>query len=148
MKINKFLCVASVILLAGANYFVWAGPLTSGEAGERFKEGVKAQKEHNYTNANVFYQKVFLLDPGNKDYKKFITNNFGLMMVEQGDLDRAEAAFREVLAQDPSYKPAQINLGLVIDKQGDRLKSLEYWASLFKWEEMKPKDFILQETVK
>lgn len=123
----------------------WAGELTAKEAVIYFKEGVGAQKDGNLDKAELSYQKTLLLDPANREYQKFILNNRGVMLTQVGDLAGAEAAFVEVLKMDPAYQPAQLNLGLVYDKQKNRLKALEYWARVFDIERLKPKNFIIEE---
>lgn len=124
---------------------LYAQGLTAKEAVNYFNQAVKAQEEGNYSEAKVAYKKTALLDPYNPEWQKFIGNNMGIIYVQEGNLEQAEAAFDAVLNIDPDYQPAKLNLGLVYDLRRTRLESLEYWADLFNWEEQKPRDFILEE---
>ena len=136
--------ILTVVFLLSFN-FSYAEQLVSKEAQNYYDEGVKAQEGSDFFNAEVFYQKVFLLDPTNPRWWKFITNNRGVILARQGDLARAEVAFKAVLKADPEYKPAQLNLGLIYDRNKPRCESLEYWAKYFDLENLKPKDLIIEE---
>lgn len=43
----------------------------------------------------------------------------GLIAMRQGDLRKAEAAFRQILARNPDFEPARVQLVIVLDKLGD-----------------------------
>ena len=122
----------------------YAGELTAQDAVNYYNEGVKAQRADNFQAADTAYQKVMLLAPADPRFKKFIINNYGLMFVKQGNLAQAEENFKEVLAMDPDYVPAQLNLGLIYEKRKTRLESLEYWVKLFNLEQLKPKAYVMQ----
>jgi tetratricopeptide (TPR) repeat protein len=130
--------------------FSFAQGMASGEAVNYFNQGVRWQRDGDLRAARAAYDKARLTDPNNLNLRKFILNNTGVMYLKQRELKKAEEAFRAALNIDPNYKPAQFNLGLVYDLQGDRLKALEYWVKIFKIkiEEQKPKDFILEEEQK
>ena len=53
------------------------------------------------------------LAPGDPDPR----NGLGVLAVESGDLDRAAALFREVLAIDPALHDARLNLAVVYARQ-------------------------------
>jgi tetratricopeptide (TPR) repeat protein len=146
MFLRKALFLLVVLLMSCSLSF--AGELTSKEAVNYFNDGVKAQKECKLQEAEMNYQKTILLDPSNRDLQKFIVNNRGVMYVQQGDLEKAEAAFNEVLKMDPNYRPAQLNLGFIYDKTRSRLESIEYWLKILNinLDELKPKDYILEES--
>ncbi len=125
-----------------------AGELVAKEAVTYYNEGVKAQKGGNFSVADTYYQKTLILDPNNPNWQKFILNNRGIMYANHGDLKNAEIAFNQALKIDPNFATATLNLGLVYEMRRTRLESLEYWAKVFKLDELKPKDFIIavQET--
>lgn len=124
-----------------------AGELVSPEAVNYYHEGVKAQKAGNFAAAETCYQKVLLLDPYHTKWQKFILNNRAVMSAQQGDLEKAEAAFNEVLTMDPDYQPAKLSLGLIYEKRRSELESIKYWLNLLKidLEAAKPKNFIIEE---
>ncbi|MCM8792341.1 MAG: tetratricopeptide repeat protein [Candidatus Omnitrophica bacterium] len=136
-----------VLLVSGFCNFLYAGELVSTEAPNYYKEGVKFQKAGRFNDADIAYQKVLLVDPYNSNWKKYIFNNYGIMYAKQGDLKKAEAAFNEALNIDPHYQTAQINLAFVYEKTRSKLESIEYWlkALNINLDEMKPKDFVVQE---
>jgi len=137
-----------VLLILFCCNFSYAGKLTSKEAVNYYNEGVKLQKDSNFAAADLNYQKALLLDPNNTNWQKLILNNRGLMFAKIGDLENAEVSFKAALRIDPNYKPAQLNLGLVIERRFSRCEALEYWAKLFNWESSKPKEFIMAEPQK
>ena len=137
-----FLLLAILLFFSGSLY---AGELISQEAVQYYNEGVKLQKAGNFSVAEVNYRKTLLLDPYNVKWQKFIANNEGLMYAQLGELDKAEESFNAALKLDPDYLPAQLNLGLVYEKRRTRLESLEYWASMFCLEKLKPKSFTMAE---
>ena len=53
------------------------------------------------------------LAPGDPDPR----NGLGVLAVESGDLDRAAALFREVLAANPAFHESRINLAVVYVRQ-------------------------------
>ena len=121
-----------------------AGKLAEDEAITYYNDGVAAQKEGKFFNAVTAYKKVLLMAPNNTDIQKFIANNMGVMYVKKGDLAMAEWSFKEALAIDPTYKPAQMNLGLIYDIKGNRAQAIEYWYKVFEVDKHKPKDFLIQ----
>jgi len=143
-----------VILLLVFCSLSFAGELISKEAVTYYNAGVKAQKGANFVEADVNYSKALLLDPNNLTYQKCILNNRGIIFAQMGDLDQSEAAFKMALQIDPKYKPAKLNLGLINEKRRSRCESLEYWAKIFNFEKLKPKNFVIadeqgeQETAK
>ena len=104
-----------LLLMAVLFYFSlsYAGELVSKEAVNYYNEGVKAQKAANFAAAEISYQKTLLIDPNNTKWQKFILNNWAVMYAQQGDLEKAEAAFNEVLEMDPNYEPAKLILGFI-----------------------------------
>lgn len=51
----------------------------------------------------------------------------GALALQAGDLDKAEASFKQVLAHDPSAYPALFNLGLVEDRRGRASEAERYF---------------------
>jgi len=135
----KILCVCLLTTLSCA--VVHAGELTTPDAVRYFNEGVNAQKGGNLGVALSSYGKASLLSPM---FDKYILHNKGVMYARQGDLQTAEKVFLEILRIDPEYMPAKVNLGLIYDRQNDKLKALQYWANLYRLEDMKPKEFVLE----
>jgi tetratricopeptide (TPR) repeat protein len=129
-----------VLFFAQLVYAEGGGIASQQEAVNYYNEGLKAQKRGDTEEALKAYQKALQMSA---EYNKLIINNRGVMYAQQGDLKRAEATFKEVLALDPRFMPAKLNLGLIYDMQGDRLKALEYWAKVFRFEDYKPKGFVV-----
>jgi len=123
----------------------YAGELASGEVASYYNRGVEAQKSGNFKEAHVSYQKALILAPQNITYQKFILNNVGIIYIKQGDFRMAEEAFRDALNIDSGYKAAQLNLGLIYDMKGDKIKALRYWAEVFELDKLKPKTFVVEE---
>jgi len=122
--------------------FSYAGELASKEAMNYYNEGIQAQKSGNFEAAIIAYQKALLLGVGDIKYQKFIINNIGVIHANNGDLENAEAAFEEALSIDPNYETAVFNLGLIYDKEPDKIKAMQYWLKVL--EKFKPKDFIVE----
>lgn len=138
--------VLTFLVFASFGSFVYAeGIVSREEAYKYFNEGVKAQKNGDFDKANKEYSMAMMLS---SKYNKFILHNKGVMYATRGDYASAAAAFKEVLALDPNYMPAKLNLGRIYDIQADRCTSLEYWANLLNMERAKPKSFIIEEEKK
>ena len=139
-----FLLLTALLFYFSLSY---AGELTSQEAVNYYNEGVKAQKAANFAAADSAYQKVLLLDPYNPEWQKFILNNRAIMYAQQGDLEKAEAAFNEVLTMDPNYQPTKLNLGFIYEQRRSELESIKYWLGVLKinLDEVKPKGFVIEE---
>lgn len=140
MKKRILFILVSAFLFCGVAY---ADNLVGKEAVNYFTEGVRAQKSRDYFTASTAYQKVLLIFPKDMYYRKLVLNNLGAMYADQGDLTMAEAALNEALRIDPNFMPAKLNLGLVYDKQPDRMKALEYWMKAL--EVYIPKDYVVGE---
>jgi len=131
----------SLALLVFGN-FSYAGELASKEAMNYYNEGIQAQKSGNFEAAIAAYRKALLLGVEDIKYQKFIINNIGVIYAKNGDLENAKAMFKEVLSIDPNYETAVFNLGLIYDKEPDKIKAMEYWLRIL--EKFKPKDFIVE----
>jgi len=136
--------LAISLLLAG---IACAGELVAQEAITYYKEGVKAQKGSNFEAADVSYKKCLLVDPSNRNWKKYIFNNYGIMYAKQGDMESAEKAFNEALKIDPDYLPAKLNLGFVYDKRRTELEAIKYWLKALNIDlnQVRPKDFVIED---
>ena len=115
------------------------------EAPNYFSAAVEAQKGKRYGDAEAFYKKTVLVNPMDKRWPVLIANNRGVMFMEIGDFDTAEQLFREVLTIDPNFKPAQINLGFIIERRSSELESMKYWMKVLNidLEKLKPKELIV-----
>jgi tetratricopeptide (TPR) repeat protein len=122
--------------------------LITQEAIQYFNEGVKAYKNGDLERASTCFQKTMIMDPRNNNYRAYALNNLGAIYMNQGYMDRAEEMFIEVLKIDPAYKPAQLNLGLIIEAKGDRVKALEFWAKVFDIDGRKPKAPVIEDQQK
>ncbi len=147
MTVKNILLVVVFVLVTCS--LVFAGDLIAPKAEDYFHEGVKAQKEGQWAAAVAFYSKSKLVDPMNADYEKYIINNAGVRYIKEGDIEKAEAAFRDALRLDPSYRPAQLNLGLILDMCYPKLAALEYWLKVYdiNLDQIKPKSFVLEELI-
>jgi len=139
MFLKSILLVLSSILIITNT--IYAEGLASKEAINYYNAGVKAQQNGDFDTAVKEYQMAALLSAR---YHKFIINNKGAMYAQMGDIQKAELAFREALTLDPGYQPAKMNLGLIYDAKGDRLKALEWWYEAFEVEKRKPKTFLIE----
>jgi len=126
--------------------FAYAGELAAKEAMNYYNQGINEQKGGNFEAAITAYQKALLLGVADIKYQKFILNNIGTMYAKNGDFENAKAAFHEALSIDPDYKSALFNLGLVYDREPDKVKAAEYWLTVL--EKIKPDDFIVEEQQK
>ncbi len=107
----------------------YAGEMVKGDAAKYYNEGVKAQKSGDMENAKTAYQKAMILSEGTrKDITKSIYNNYGLMYVNQENLELAGKFFGEALKIDPDYKEANFNMGILSAKIGEAEKALMYWS--------------------
>ena len=125
-----------------------AGELMSGEAIDHYNEGVRFQKAGRFGDAEVAFQMAIFMNSGDQRIEKAILNNRAIMYAQQGDIETAQKALEALLKIDPTYKEAQMNLGLIYDRTKSRLESLEYWVKLFKLENLKPKSFLIEEEMK
>ncbi len=139
--------LALTVIIPYAFSFAQSGLVTQ-EATQYFNEGVKAYKNGDLDRASTCFQKTMIMDPQNKNYRAYALNNLGAIYMIQGDMAKAEGMFIESLRTDSAYKPAQLNLGLIIEAKGDRVKALEFWAKVFDIEGQKPKVPVIEEQQK
>lgn len=141
-KILLFSCVAALVLVAQS----FAEELLIPQAIDYYNEGVRAQRGGDYDRADAAYQKTLLLD-NSDNWRKYIINNYGVIYAQQNDINSAEAAFKEALRMDPSFKPALFNLGLIYDRREDRLRAMEFWLKALgiDLDKLKPKGFVIEE---
>jgi len=125
----------------------FAGELTSKEAENYYKEGLKLQKASNFVSADSFYQKTLLVDPSSQIWQVFILNNRGVMAAKEGYLEQAEMFFQKALNINPSFMPAKMNLGFIYEKRRSELESLKYWLKVLgiDLDKAKPKGYSLGE---
>ncbi len=140
-----FIILSLVLFCSGLSYAAKKTPLMSEFAQEHYLKGVAAQEGNDFVEAEEWYQKALILEPNNLILQKYVLNNRAAMYAKQGNLEKAENSFKELLKIDPNYKLAELNLGLIYDQRRTRLEALEYWAKMFKLEDRKPKDFILEQ---
>jgi tetratricopeptide (TPR) repeat protein len=133
-----FLCFFTIVLVKDS----YSQALSAKEAVNYYNEGVRAQKNGDFDAAMTAYKKTSLLS---SYYNKFCMNNEGVIYAQLGDIKRAEALFNAVIAMDPDYLPAKLNIGMIYDMQVDKIKALEYWANVFEIDKLKPKTFTASE---
>lgn len=120
----------------------FAGEMATKESVICFNEGVKAQKSGEFSKAMSAYQKALYMDPYDEaGYRKEIMNNVACMYAKSGDIDKAVEAFEQILSFDPHNKLANLNLGLIYNKNGERCRALECWARIVE----EPIDFVAAE---
>lgn len=139
LNYKMFLLAGFILILTS---LAFAEGQAASEAVNYYNEGVNCQKTGDFEKAIIAYNKTLTMDPS---YTKWILNNYGVMYVRQGDFRAAGVAFKEALGLDPNYKQAEINLALLYEKMGQRLKALDYWEKIFNLNAMKPNDFALEE---
>jgi tetratricopeptide (TPR) repeat protein len=132
-----------VVLLFTANSF--AGELVSKEAVNYYNEGLKLQRGGDFVKADSFYQKALLVDKYDNKWQKYIANNRGVMLAEQGFLEEAEEYFKQALKIDQGYLSPKLNLGFIYEKRRTELESIKYWLKVLNinLDEVKPKGFVL-----
>jgi len=81
------------------------------------REGVEAVRKHNYSKAERFFYKAYLLDPDDA----FTLNNLGFISEMQGELDRAEH-FYELASQQSS--DAVVDVASVQRMKGQPMKEV------------------------
>jgi len=106
--------------------FSYSEGLASKEVITHFNDGVKAQRAGNLRDAFTAYQTAILLAPEDNTYRKFILNNTGVLYARRGDVETAKNMFRDALSLDPNYTKANLNLGLIYYRAGDRAIAAEY----------------------
>ena len=77
---------------------------------------------HHWAAARLAYQRAWALDPGG-DLGQRAWHNLGSVRFSRGDLAGAVRAYRQVLARDPDYVDAWLNLGHIA-----RLTGSPAWA--------------------
>ncbi|MCG8430659.1 MAG: hypothetical protein MJA29_05775 [Candidatus Omnitrophica bacterium] len=143
------LAVLAVLLLFECSF---AG-LTFREAQRYLKEAVRFHKDGNYIAAKDAYHKAWRVAAHDTGYRKMILNNLGTLYMKTGSYMEAEEVFKEILAIDPSYQPARLNLGLVYERIKPPEEVREYWLKVFDIdpdriiEENKPEDITIVEAV-
>ena len=70
-----------------------------------------------------------------REVRKALFNNIGVMYFKIGDTARAASFFEQALAIDPAYRPAMLNLGLVYERIRPQEESQAYWQKLFEVDE-------------
>jgi len=125
-----------IILFCG---IVYGSELFYEEAVGRYNEGVRAQKARDFYSAQTSYQKSIIIDKGTR-CKKYIFNNLGVLYIENGQVAKAEIAFREALRLDPDYKTAASNIALLYLKlaisykdKGDTTRALDNFEKAFSY---------------
>jgi predicted O-linked N-acetylglucosamine transferase (SPINDLY family) len=56
--------------------------------------------------------------------------NWGVLLAAMGELDRADAAYREAFAQNPKLHQARINAGLVAERKHNEAEALKLWLDV------------------
>lgn len=75
----------------------------------------------------------YLLQIVEKDPKRIdILLNITFIYDIQGNVSEAEATTRKILAIDNNNQPANFNLGVLMDKKGDKEKAKQIWNDLIK----------------
>ncbi len=142
---SRYIKYIAFIIAMGLFSFSYAGELVIKEAKNYFKDGVEAQKNSNFDAAMMAYNKAMLVDSKDMPLQKYVINNIGIMYADLDEPDKAEAAFLEALKLDPNYKEAHLNLALVYQMRGDELKSLRELVKAHNLEDLKPKNFAIDE---
>lgn len=62
--------------------------------------------------------------------KHLVWFNHGSLLQQLGQLDQAQKAYEQALAQAADFAQARINLGLVLEKQGHTAQAIAAWAYL------------------
>ena len=124
MFIKRVLLLLLISCFFSSFSVIDAGELAFQEAAGYYNEGVIAQKGGYFDDADTAYNKALMLDQ-DLEYYKFIMNNIGVIQIEQEDFEAAEICFRKALEEDPDYKVARFNLGLLFYMKKDYPKALK-----------------------
>ena len=139
-----------IIILAAALFFsctlLHAEEMMS-EALTHYIEALQAQRDGKLEKAIDLYKKTALIDGENSRWAKFVSINIGVIYMEQGKLDEAEASFEKALKIDPEYTAAKMNLGLIYSKRGDKCKATEYWLKVlgFNIDDLRPHEPLIED---
>ncbi|MDP2905048.1 MAG: tetratricopeptide repeat protein [Candidatus Omnitrophota bacterium] len=140
-----------IIILAAALFLFstlsQASEAMMSEALTHYIEALQAQRDGKFEKAIDLYKKAALIDGENSRWAKFVANNIGVIHMEQGKLDEAEASFERALKIDPDYTAAKMNLGLIYSKRGDKCKATEYWLKVlgFNIDDLRPHEPLIED---
>ncbi|MFN7975249.1 MAG: tetratricopeptide repeat protein [Acidobacteriota bacterium] len=90
---------------------------------QRLGDSASANKQ--WPEAIDSYQKYLAIDPGNS----VVHNSIGLANLVLGRADEAETHFRRAVEINPQFADALNNLGLVLDRKGDRAGAKTQFAA-------------------
>jgi tetratricopeptide (TPR) repeat protein len=100
---------------------------TKAFARSRFEEAQKAFQQRDFAAARKFIDEADAADPS----QAAILNLRGEVLMEQGEFDQAEAAFKAAMKVDPKFREAQYNLAQVPFKKKDYVQARSRFESLF-----------------
>ena len=100
---------------------------TKAFARSRFEEAQKAFQQRDFAAARKFVDEADASDPGSPA----ILNLRGEILIEQNELDQAEAAFKAASKADPKFREAQYNLAQVPFKKKDYAQARSRFETLF-----------------
>ncbi|HLL18936.1 MAG TPA: tetratricopeptide repeat protein, partial [Rubrivivax sp.] len=69
--------------------------------------------------------------PAMKPLRHVACFNWGTVLSTLGQAEEAEAAYRQALETQPSFAPAQLNLGHMSERKGDIEPALTFWRGVF-----------------
>jgi tetratricopeptide (TPR) repeat protein len=78
--------------------------------------GNLAYDTRDYKGAETYFQRYLELDPGDPSVKTDLAS----ALLFQGERDRAKSVYREVIARNPDFVQAHLNLGIALHADGDR----------------------------
>ncbi len=73
------------------------------------------QQQGNNVGARQALEEARTIDPGNLQH----LFNLGALLLNEGELEQAEACFAAVVQQDPEQTPARLNMGYIARKKND-----------------------------
>ncbi|RMD95005.1 MAG: tetratricopeptide repeat protein [Calditrichaeota bacterium] len=94
--------------------------------------GTLAERQGNYQQAVIYYEKATHFAPQSDEY----WFKFGLVLLRTGDQIRAEEAFRKAIALNPNHTGAVFNLAKILNKK----KSADAQQWLKRAEELRKQD--------
>ena len=131
MRIQKGMLLLVFVLSYGFSY---AGELVAKEAANYFNDGVLAQKEGRYSDAEKNYQKTILMDPSNKEWLFLIASNYFnyAVFAQKGSrYSDAEKNYQKTILMDPSNTrwPVLVanNRGVMSMEKGDLRQAEKYF---------------------
>lgn len=85
--------------------------------------GLSHRQARAYANEETLWRDTLAKNPGSW----IAANNLGVILMERGELDAADALFARVLELKPNHVEVRLNIGLLNEKRGGKLADSVEW---------------------